>query len=456
MFYFNDYADSSFDNKNYLVNADFSNFVVDGRYTTASTQNSSAGKGFMVNLFKDCDWNNVAVLNTDGTGFGMDCPIRSTITNSLAAGCGKGPGIAGHSGFGIGAGYANNETLSINNSYAYYNGQYGFFFEHQGKWFSSGTSYPAKIIGSTSSFTVRNSFAGLNAYDFGGERAYNLTYSGNQSDEASRYKKYVSSEALKREHALSPVFFGDLSTNVFVTNQVVSRSNYSDVDSNMAGAVRWAIGEGIAAPNSGTQFGKNDYISRGEALSLLWRYFNHTNARLNDGRSYLYYNNPMVYYNESISDFSNQNYASVSRRDHANDTDVYIATDWALDIGISNGSGYNGSGSLIMNLNNGCSRVDFMIYLYRLSGENASSVIPGGSGSLDDYVASFFSDAGSIRTARGDTGINAVSWGIYRGIISNSASSTFSPEDTIRKINVVDMLYKYNSNSNISVKPASS
>ncbi|MBR0431352.1 S-layer homology domain-containing protein [Candidatus Saccharibacteria bacterium] len=449
MFYFNDYADSSFDNKNYLVNADFSNFVVDGRYTTASNLNSSAGKGFMVNLFRDCDWDNVAVLNTDGTGFGMDCPIRSTISNSLAVGCGKGPGIAGHSGFGIGTGYVNNENLSISNSYAYYNSQYGFFFEHQGKWFNQGSSYPAKIIGNTSEFIVRNSFAGLNAYDYGGERAYNVSYLGNRSNETANYRQYVSTSSLRRSHALAPVFFGDLSTNIFVTNQTVERSDYDDVDGSAMGIVKWATGEGIIAPNSAMQFGKNDNISRGEALSMLWRYFNHTNESLNDGRSYLYYNNPMVYYREPIADFGNRNYKSIPKVDHSNSTDIYIATDWALDSNITNGSGYS-SGGLELDLNDNCSRVDFMIYLYRLSGENVSDMV---SGNLDDYLTTFFDDVASIRSFRGDIGINAVSWGAYRGIINNNNSRMFVPGNTIIKMDAVNMLYEYDNNSDINIKP---
>ena len=87
MFYFNDYAESGGNNKTFLKNADFKNFVIDGENAYA-TQYNSAGKGFMINLFENCDFENVVVKNTDGTGFGIDCPINSTIKNCTAINCG--------------------------------------------------------------------------------------------------------------------------------------------------------------------------------------------------------------------------------------------------------------------------------------------------------------------------------------------------------------------------------
>lgn len=102
MFFFNDYAESKFTNPNYLINADFYNFVIDSEGAQGENYNSS-GKGFMINLLKDCNWENVTVKNTDGTGFGMDCPINCTINSCIAIGCGKKATTqnVGASGFGI-------------------------------------------------------------------------------------------------------------------------------------------------------------------------------------------------------------------------------------------------------------------------------------------------------------------------------------------------------------------
>ena len=143
MFYFNNYSDTGGNNSGnvgysttrnvmyydidgkqkqlnnqtvYLINADFSSFVIDGIEVRGCTY-KTGGKGFMINLFKDCDWDNVVVKNTDATGFGMDCPINSTITNCMAINCGKqaSTNSEGASGFGIGTGYSNNESIPIKN-----------------------------------------------------------------------------------------------------------------------------------------------------------------------------------------------------------------------------------------------------------------------------------------------------------------------------------------------------
>ncbi|MBQ6461447.1 hypothetical protein IJJ36_03415 [Candidatus Saccharibacteria bacterium] len=454
MFYFNDYADNSFadGSDTYLVDADFEDFVIDGRYTTSSAIDSSAGKGFMVNLFRDCDWDNVAVLNTDGTGFGMDCPINSTISNSLAVGCGKGVGTSGHAGFGIGTGYADDEDLIIQDSRAYYNGQYGFFFEHQGKWRNNGTVYPARIIGNDSVFIVENSFAGLNAYDYGGERAYNLYYDGNESNESNGYRTYVSTNSLKREHALSPVLLSDLSTNIYIDSLNITRNEYGDLDNRINDA-NWALSKGITTLESATDFGADNSISRGEALSMLWRYFNHTNESLEGSNSYLYHNNPTVYYIEPIANFGGNDYKVIPKIDHSDSSDKYIATDWAIDNDISNGDGRDPSGALMMDLDNDCSRIDFIIFLYRFSGEDVMDVIPVEYSDLDAYLRTLFVDADDIRVARGDIGVDAASWAAYRAIVNGVGSGNLDPEGTLKKIDAVTMLYRYNDNDNITVKP---
>lgn len=131
MFYFNELLDSN--SPIYLENCTFKNFVIDAIDTSTKTY-TSAGKGFMFNLYKNCHWENVIVKNTDGTGFGMDCPIDCTIINCVAIGCGKSATVddTGASGFGIGVGYSNDECITIKNCISINNKRFGFFFEHQG------------------------------------------------------------------------------------------------------------------------------------------------------------------------------------------------------------------------------------------------------------------------------------------------------------------------------------
>lgn len=131
MFYFNELLDNN--SSTYLENCTFKDFVIDS-IDTYPEKYTSAGKGFMFNLYKNCHWENVTVKNTDGTGFGMDCPIGCTVINCVAIGCGKAATVndTGASGFGIGHGYSDDECIMIKNCTAINNKRFGFFFEHQG------------------------------------------------------------------------------------------------------------------------------------------------------------------------------------------------------------------------------------------------------------------------------------------------------------------------------------
>jgi hypothetical protein len=170
MFYFNDYLDTG--EAVYLQNCRFESFAIDATGTSC-TYYTSAGKGFMFNLFENCHWKKVTVKNTDATGFGVDCPINSTITECVAIGCGKAATEenTGASGFGIGFGYSENESLSITDCLSEGNKKFGFFFEHQGRFNSEKYSAVPK-----ESFCVKNCEANGNLFGFGGICAANTVY----------------------------------------------------------------------------------------------------------------------------------------------------------------------------------------------------------------------------------------------------------------------------------------
>lgn len=171
MFYFNDYVDTG--EPAYLENCHFKDFVIDSVGASCDTY-SSAGKGFMINLFKDCTWENITVKNTEGTGFGVDCPIGGSMENCIAINCGKAASSTspGASGFGIGFGYSEEEYFTISNCKSIDNGVFGFFFEHQGRF--NATKYPAT---KAKEFIVTNCEASNNQYNFGGMLTMNTTYS---------------------------------------------------------------------------------------------------------------------------------------------------------------------------------------------------------------------------------------------------------------------------------------
>lgn len=185
MFYFNDYIDKG--EAVYLENCRFEDFVIDASGTSCEVY-TSAGKGFMFNLFKNCHFKNITVKNTDATGFGVDCPVGSTITSCTAVGCGKAATEenSGASGFGIGFGYCEEESLVIEDCEALGNKKFGFFFEHQGRFNNLGRygALPAEP------FTVKDCRAEGNLFGFGGINTFATFYENCRSESSLRYGFY--------------------------------------------------------------------------------------------------------------------------------------------------------------------------------------------------------------------------------------------------------------------------
>jgi len=184
MFYFNEYLDIG--KALYLENCLFESFVIDASGTSCEVY-TSAGKGFMFNLFKNCHFKNVTIKNTDATGFGVDCPIDCSITACTAVGCGKAATDAsnGASGFGIGFGYSEEERIVISDCTATANTKFGFFFEHQGRFRMEKYSALPKRA-----FTVRGCFADENLFGFGGINAFNTVYDACISEDSRCYGFY--------------------------------------------------------------------------------------------------------------------------------------------------------------------------------------------------------------------------------------------------------------------------
>ena len=164
----------------YLDNADFRNFTINSdeeQYQNPQSSDYRAmGKGFMMVPIKNCDWENIKVMNTDGTGFGVDLPINCTITNCIAIGCGKAAteNDVGASGFGIGTGLTNEESMVISNCTSISNKKYGYFFENQTR-FGRFNKQPSQAS-TSDGYVVINCKASGNLYDFGGARANDVVY----------------------------------------------------------------------------------------------------------------------------------------------------------------------------------------------------------------------------------------------------------------------------------------
>lgn len=279
MFYFNEYADSGFTNPQYLVNADFRDFTIDGAFANAENY-TSAGKGFMINLYRDCDWFNVTVKNTDGTGFGMDCPINCTIINCEAYNCGKlaTTSSAGASGFGIGTGYSEEETILIENCYAEGNKKFGVFFEHQGR-FCSGKYYTAT---KAKSLVVTNCTAKNNYIDFGGELAVDAVFRNCNVPADST--------------SVAKISFTHHSIRCTVENMNVE-ARFDDVTDDSAyyyDAVYWAVNQGLTTGVGNNQFGINNTCTKSQAITFLYRLAGYPGElRLTNKGEVLFYENAL-------------------------------------------------------------------------------------------------------------------------------------------------------------------
>ena len=255
MFYYNEYTDSGFKNPVYLVNSDFKDFVIDGGLAH-SERYTSAGKGFMINLYKDCDYDNVIVMNTDGTGFGMDCPVNCTIRNCEAYGCGKAAttSSAGASGIGMGTGYAENESLIIENCNCEGNMKFGIFFEHQGRF--NPNYYTAQKL---AKMIAVNCTARDNYIDFGCELGVDVLFRC-----CTVYADSTAHSKLAFNHHSIRCRFEYMDVRALFDDVTDSSLYYYD-------AVYWAVNKGVTTGVGNNEFGINGKCTVGQAITFLYR-----------------------------------------------------------------------------------------------------------------------------------------------------------------------------------------
>lgn len=380
MFYYNEYSDSNYKNPEYLVNANFKDFVIDGSDANCVTY-TTAGKGFMINLYKNCNWENVTVKYTDGTGFGMDCPIDSTIVNCVAIGCGKAASTTqnGAAGFGIGTGYSRDENILIENCVSTDNKKYGIFFEHQGR-------FNQELYTDTSAtgFVVRNCRASGNLYDFGGEYANYVIYENCTSTSDRTSSSYIHFDNNSRF------------TNIINCNTQLKFSDVTDQSEYYYKPVYWALNNGITDGVTKTKFGVDSQMKRGQVIVALWRM---------EGRKGIH--------------FLDRNGNSIFD-DVPYDSEYAAALEWAsargVDITSSSGLFYP---------DEGCTRADFITFLWKYAGKPSVQI---------DIS---FSDIPS-----GSEAEKAVNWAIDKGI-TNGIEGIFQADHICEREDVMTFLYRY-------------
>ena len=399
MFYYNKYA-SNFTNTKYLNNADFKDFIIDGQYLPmVNGRYTSNGKGFMINLYENCDWENVVVKNTIGTGFGMDCPINCTIKNCIADNCGRGATTSegGASGFGIGTGYSNSESIYIYNCEATNCRKYGFFFEHQGKFKELEKSYiyPAQ---KSCGFVVANCIASGNTYDFGGERAYDVTYENCTS------KLENNSEKFGENTNLSAFHFQEHSIRCNIVNCTVEKqfNDFTDSSQYYYEPAYWALKNGMI--DTEWDFTPNEKLTRGKTILYLHR----INGIPGDT---IVYNRNNAIINEQLS----------TGFDDVLGSSIYAnAVIWAKKQGIIKGTSNSN-----FNPDSICNREQAIIMLYRYAGSPEIEI--------DDNP---FTDVSGKELTK------AVTWAKNVGIVKGTNGSTFSPSNACTKAMLITWLYR--------------
>lgn len=410
MFFFNDYAAYKFADASYLEDADFYDFVINSEDTQGVVWRTS-GKGFMINLFRDCEWDNMVVKSTDGTGFGVDAPVNGKITNSKAEGCGKDAETdesAGASGFGIGTGYADNESMTIKDSVAINNRKYGFFFEHQGRF--NVDDYQAIKAKDAHAFYVVDCRAEGNLYNFGGEWAYDVYYNNLVS---------VPTDSTRVD-----VHFSGGSRRIDLGNVTVEGRTFGDVPDGAyyTEAVDWGVTNGVTVGVEKGRFGVGQTVRRGDAVTLLWRLNGYPGEVLSRRNGNV---NPAP---GSTRGDGHEN-VQTCFSDVEGNAYYAAAVKWAYEQGITNGTRDCTSVEAkdgLFDPDRGLKRAEFVTMLWRAAGSPSAA------------VTEKFEDVDE-----NDYYYQAAYWAAANGITNGVGDNRFAPDYDCTREQAITMLYRF-------------
>lgn len=159
-------------------------------------------------------------------------------------------------------------------------------------------------------------------------------------------------------------------------------------------AVNWAVAQGITNGTSATTFSPNDTCTKGQILTFLWR----------AAGSPTYYDD--LLYTPTFDDVKPTDYC-------------YDAVVWAIMESVSEET------SMTIKPNTKCTRASTVEYLWR---------------ACDNWV-----NRGPISFSDVKSGSDleaAVSWAVYEGITTGTSKTTFSPNDTVTRGQIVTFLYR--------------
>lgn len=172
-----------------------------------------------------------------------------------------------------------------------------------------------------------------------------------------------------------------------------SKTDFADVSPNAyyADAVAWAVKKGITSGMSETTFGPDNPCTRAQVMTFLWKAAGSPQP------------------SAKVSPFTDVDINSYYGK----------AVLWAVEKGITSGMSETTFGSA-----NTCTRAQIATFLYR----NAGSPAAKEAGFTDVATDAYYADA--------------VAWAAEKGITSGMSETTFGPENTCTRAQIVTFLYR--------------
>ena len=171
-------------------------------------------------------------------------------------------------------------------------------------------------------------------------------------------------------------------------------AGFTDVpaDAFFAKPVEWAVSKGVTDGTSDTTFSPNDTCTRGQVVTFLWRAANQPEPT------------------EKKSSFSDVT------------ADAYFgkAVLWAVEKGIT-----DGTSDTTFSPDDGCTRGQVVTFLHRAEGKPAAQ---SGKSFSDVAADAYYADA--------------VKWAVSKEITDGTSDTTFSPNDTCTRSQIVTFLYR--------------
>ena len=162
-------------------------------------------------------------------------------------------------------------------------------------------------------------------------------------------------------------------------------------DAYYAEAVKWAVTEGITSGTTATTFSPNSGCTRGQVVTFLWRAAGEPEP------------------SSTVNPFT----------DVSADAYNYKAILWAYENGIT-----GGTTATTFAPNATCTRAQIVTFLYRANGQTVDS----GNVFTDVPADAYYADA--------------VNWAVAEGITGGTTATTFAPNATCTRAQVVTFLYR--------------